>query len=214
MIFFRTNVVCVLCLSALLWAGCGPSTLGLSGAKKAQAVVVGFENGHRTFALTQNRYWSSAQDNDNLFIENSAVGTGVSPVWLKSVVPNNFELSVKARFAKEGLDGGWGVEFGAQDQKHAYRLLVYASGRFCLDRWFGAAPEFIHCVPKQPQVNTGTATNVLTVKVQGQTISVSVNEQEIVAFKDERYKPGDIALAVGGAGTRVRFLDMYLMELP
>lgn len=214
MISFRTDLVCFLCFSALLWAGCGPSSMGLSGAKKAKAVVVGFANGDRTFALTQNRYWSSAQDDENLFVENSAVGTGVSPVWLTKAVPTNFEFSVEAQLTKEGLDGGWGVEFGAQDRKYAYRLLVYGSGRFCLDRWFGAAPEFIHCVPKQPQVNTGTATNVITVKVQGQTISVSVNDQEIVAFKDERYKPGELALAVGGAGTRVRFLDMYLLELP
>jgi len=145
-----------------------------------------------------------------LLVQNSELGTGVSPVWLGSSLPDDFEVVVMASLVKEGLDGGWGIEFGADQRTYAYRVLLYGSGRFCVDRLFGRYPEFIHCVPVEKSVTTGESRNVLTVRVKGDRISVRVNDAEIVHFRDDRYVPGEFALAVSGAGTRVRFEDIVV----
>jgi hypothetical protein len=146
-------------------------------------------------------------------VVNTSLGSGVSPIWYQEVPPSDFEIRVQATLDKEGLDGGWGVEFGAQDRKHAYRALLYGSGRFCVDRVFGLYSEFIHCIPHQPEVNRGESRNILAVKVVGDKIAIAVNGDEVVVFTDDRYEPGEISLAVAGAGTGVTFEDMVLLSL-
>jgi hypothetical protein len=149
-------------------------------------------------------------EGSRLLVQNSELGTGVSPVWLASSLPDDFEVTIMASLVKEGLDGGWGIEFGAHQRKHAYRVLLYGSGRFCVDRLFDRYPEFIHCVPLEKSVVPGESRNALTVRVKGDRISVSVNNAEVVRFRDDRYVPGEFALAVSGAGTRVRFEDIVV----
>lgn len=176
-------------------------------------VVDGFSDSMDSWLLSGNRYWNASRDGDTLAVVNTALGSGVSPIWYQEDPPTDFEIRVQATLEKEGLDGGWGVEFGARDRKFAYRALVYGSRRFCVDRVFGLYPEFIHCIPFQPEVNAGETRNVLTVRVVGQKISVSVNGEEVVLFTDDRYTPGELALAVAGAGTGVSFEDMVLISL-
>jgi hypothetical protein len=172
----------------------------------------GFDGAGETWNLAGNRYWTAKQDSKLLWVTNSPLGAGVSPVWYVGEIPDDFEIRVRASIDKEGLDGGWGVEFGGQNGKYAYRVLVYASGRFCVDRLFGLYPEFIHCIPSQPEVYSGETDNILGVKVVGHKISISVNEQEVVVFTDDRYEPGALALAVSGAGTRVVFTDVVVLS--
>jgi len=62
-------------------------------------------------------------------------------------------------------------------------------------------------------VEAGTAANVLTVRVVGQKVEVRVNDQEVVTFSDDRYEPGELSLAVAGAGTSVRFEDIAIVSL-
>jgi len=175
-------------------------------------LLEGFEGGG-TWGLESNRYWKAEMNDGRLEVSNSPLGTGISPVWLDSAVPRDFEVAVLATIDKEGLDGGWGVEFGGKDRKFAYRVLIYASGRFCLDRLFDVYPEFIHCVPVQPEVVTGSGTNVLRVRVVGEKITITLNDEEIITFLDDRYEAGKVALAVAGAGTRVVFEDVAVVGL-
>jgi len=181
--------------------------------KPAGVVVTqGFGDAADRWETTKNRYWEASVSDDGIEVANTRLGSGVSPVWHVGTVPASFEISVKATIEKEGLDGGWGVEFGAKERKYAYRVLVYASGRACVDRFFGVYPEFIHCIPEQPEVTPGDETNTLSVRVVGETISVRVNDSLIVEFSDDRYEPGGVALAVAGSGTRVLFEDFALIS--
>jgi hypothetical protein len=201
-----------LTLAALLLA-CSPAApVNLSSRLVGEVVEAGFAKGGKGWDLSGNRYWRAAVERHGIVIENTPVGTGVSPVWHEGTLPRDFEVAVRASVEKEGLDGGWGIEFGAQEKKRAYRVLVYASGRFCVDRFFDLYPEFIHCIPHQPQVSTGTATNEISVRVAGDRITVKVNWETVLEFNDERYRKGQLALAVAGAGTRVSFEDVAIVS--
>lgn len=208
---FRTSALALL---AALLAGCSFGTpVLLADRTLGEVVLEGFAEIDGRWETSGNRYWQATAEDDGLLVTNSSLGSGVSPIWYRAEAPVDVVIAVRATIEKEGLDGGWGVEFGTQDGKYGYRALVYASGRLCVDRVFGVYPEFIHCIPYQPEVKTGDATNVLAVRVVGDTISVSVNQQEIVEFTDERFKPGGLSLAVAGAGTRVFFEDVVIMSL-
>ncbi|MBM4352586.1 MAG: hypothetical protein FJ109_02140 [Deltaproteobacteria bacterium] len=184
-------------------------------SKRAIGIVLvdGFEDAGDAWTLGSTRFWEARATGKGLAVTNTPLGTGVSPIWFSGEIPSDFEIRVRARIRKEGLDGGWGIEFGARDRKFAYRALVYASGRFCLDRLFDLYPEFIHCIPRQPEVEAGTSTNVLTVRVVGQRVEVRVNDQDVVVFDDERYEAGELSLAVAGAGTSVSFEDIAIVSL-
>jgi hypothetical protein len=198
----------------LLAAGCSFTDRGrLSDHTVGIVLLEGFEEAERSWATEGNRYWSAEVHSDGITVTNTPLGAGVSPVWYLSELPRNFEVRVRATLEKEGLDGGWGVEFGTKDRKFGYRALVYGSGRFCVDRLFDLYPEFIHCIPVQPEVVAGEATNVLSVKVEGDRIAIVVNGDEVVVFTDDRYEPGGFALAVAGAGTGVFFEDVVVLSL-
>ncbi len=204
----------ILVVPALLAISCSFTTRGnLTEHISGIVVVDGFADNIDLWLLTGNRYWNASRDGNDLAVVNTSLGSGVSPVWYQEQPPADFEIRIQATLDKEGLDGGWGVEFGAKDRKHAYRALLYGSGRFCVDRVFGLYSEFIHCIPYQPEVNGGESRNILAVKVVGDKIAISVNSDEVVLFTDDRYEPGEIALAVAGAGTGVTFEDMVLLSL-
>ncbi len=203
-----------LLLPALFSLSCSFTTRGnLTEHISGIVVLDGFRDNGDSWLLTGNRYWNADREGDSLVVVNSALGSGVSPIWYQEEPPADFEIRVQATLEKEGLDGGWGVEFGAQKRKYAYRALLYGSGRFCVDRVFGLYSEFIHCIPFQPEVRSGETRNTLAVKVVGEKISISVNGDEVVVFTDDRYTAGEMALAVAGAGTGVAFEDMVLLSL-
>jgi len=199
---------------AALLSACSFTPTGRLVEQSVGIVLVdGFTGAEEEWAAAGNRYWKAELHSDGITVSNTPLGAGVSPIWYEGDVPRDFEVAVRATTEKEGLDGGWGIEFGARDRKYAYRVLVYASGRFCVDRLFGLYPEFIHCIPAQPEIEIGETTNTLKVRVEGETISVSVNSSEIVVFTDDRYESGEVALAVAGAGTHVFFEDIALVSL-
>jgi hypothetical protein len=198
-------------LPLLLLAACSPARLSVE-PPVGRPLVTGLDAPDR-WDVKQTRFWKAEAADGSLLVANTPLGTGISPVWLDRLLPRDFEAVVSASLEKEGLDGGWGLEFGARDRKYAYRVLMYASGRFCVDRLFDVYPEFIHCVPSQPEVGRGATANELSVRVQGDTISVSVNGDEVISFLDDRYEAGGFALAVAGAGTRVRFNDIAIVSL-
>lgn len=200
-------------IAVVTLASCGSGRSQLAREEGRKAVAGGFRKTPPQFELKGNRYWTAVQEAGRLEVQNSELGTGVSPIWFTSSVPGRFEVQVLASLNKEGLDGGWGLEFGAKSRRFAYRVLLYGSGRFCIDRLFGDYPEFIHCVPVEPSVTTGASRNKLMVRVEGDRISVEVNDRNVVVFRDDRYEPGDLSLAVAGAGTRVRFEDFALYDL-
>ena len=215
MTFSRTRVstAVALLLLALGAMACSPGRRGGLKPMNGRIVVEGFGEEAEQWELGESRYWTGQARGRRLQVTNTPLGTGVSPIWFSGSLPRNFEVAVRARIDKEGLDGGWGVEFGAKGRKFAYSVLLYASGRFCVDRLFGLYPEFIHCIPSQPEVYAGEVTNVLSARVEGDTISVSVNDELIVSFRDDRYEPGELALAVAGAGTGVTFKDLVITSL-
>jgi len=209
MTFSRTSLL----LAGALAIGCS-FTAHERLAEQAVGIVVvdGIAADGEGWSLTGTKYWNSAVESDGIRITNSPLGTGVSPIWYEGKLPRNFEIRVLASIEKEGLDGGWGIEFGAQERKYGYRALIYASGRFCVDRLFDLYPEFIHCIPSQPEIETGEATNILAVRVVGNRISMSVNGTEVLLFDDDRYQPGGLALAVAGAGAGIVFKDLVVLS--
>ena len=212
MISSPTNIVLAAALSCLAAAACSPAHQAMEHPV-GTVLLEGFDESGQQWKLDSNRYWKASMSDGRLEVSNSALGTGISPVWLEAAAPRDFEIAVQATIDKEGLDGGWGVEFGGKDRKFAYRVLLYASGRFCVDRLFDVYPEFIHCVPKQPEVISEARTNTLRVRVVGEKISVTVNNEEIITFLDDRYEAGQLSLAVAGAGTRVVFDDVAVVGL-
>lgn len=149
---------------------------------------------------------------DALEVVNTSLGSGITPVVYAGKAPARLAWEIRADLLQEGIDGGWGVEFGYQDGE-AYRALIYASGRFCVDRAFGEYPEFIHCVTRLPAIRTGEGENVLGLEVDGPRVRVRVNGQLALDFEDERLRPGALALAVAGAGVKVVFRSMELRDL-
>ncbi len=149
---------------------------------------------------------------DALLVSNTSLGSGVSPVLYGEEAPARLAWEVRAEVLHEGIDGGWGVEFAYRDGE-AYRALLYASGRFCVDRAFGEYPEFIHCVTRLPAIRMGESENTLGLEVDGARIRVWVNGQPALEFEDERLRPGGLALAVAGAGAKVLFHASELRDL-
>ncbi|MBM4370039.1 MAG: hypothetical protein FJ098_00195 [Deltaproteobacteria bacterium] len=158
-------------------------------------------------------YVQARREGDGLLVTNSAIGSGISPLPFLGEAPRRLVWEVRAEILREGMDGGWGLEFGATSDG-AYRALVYASGRFCVDRAFGEYPEFIHCVTRQPSLRPGESGNVLGLEVDGPRVTVRVNGDVAVTFEDERLVPGGLALAVAGAGAQVLFRGGELREPP
>jgi hypothetical protein len=157
-------------------------------------------------------YWVLDRQGDALLVSNTSLGSGVTPVLYAKEAPARLAWEVRAEVLQEGIDGGWGVEFAYRDGE-AYRALLYASGRFCVDRAFGEYPEFIHCVTRLPAIRVGETVNTLGLEVDGARIRVWVNGQRALEFEDERLRPGRVALAVAGAGAKVLFHGGELRDL-
>jgi len=137
MSFSRPLLVALVCSLLAGLSGCSfDSTERLSRRAIGVVLLDGFEDAGGSWSLGKTRYWEADADRQSVEVTNTPLGTGVSPIWFSDELPGDFEIHVRARIRKEGLDGGWGIEFGARDRKFAYRALVYASGRFCLDRLF------------------------------------------------------------------------------
>lgn len=163
-----------------------------------------------TWRQTSNAFFAAGVDDQGLTISNTSIGTGISPVLFHGTPPQDFLIKVRATVEAEGLDGGWGVEFGYRQGLGAYRALIYSSGRFCVDRAFGDYPEFIHCVTMHPAVELGEVENELGVVVESKTIRVYINGILATEFEDLRFTAGGIALAAAGAGARVRFHEFII----
>ncbi len=163
-------------------------------------------------APAETPYWSFERRGDALLVSNTSLGSGVSPVLYAGEAPARLTWEVRAEVLHEGIDGGWGVEFAYRDAE-AYRALIYASGRFCVDRAFGDYPEFIHCVTRLPAIRTGESENTLGLEVDGARVRMWVNGQPALEFEDDRLRPGGLALAVAGAGAKVLFHAGDLRDL-
>ncbi|MFH1531398.1 MAG: hypothetical protein ABIK09_11785 [Pseudomonadota bacterium] len=149
-------------------------------------------------------YWEIERRGDALLVSNTSLGSGVTPVLYARSSPARLAWEVRAELLRKGIEGGWGVEFAYKDGE-AYRALIYASGRFCVDRAFGEYPEFIHCVTRLPAIRIGEEENTLGLEVDGPHVRVLVNGRLALEFDDERLQPGSLALAVAGAGAKVLF---------
>lgn len=163
--------------------------------------------------LSDNRFYRSELDGEALMVSNTSIGSGISFVEYRGEVPAGLGMRVVARLEKEGLDGGWGVEFGVDGKKQAYRAMIYASGRFCVDRETDGRPEFIHCVNRLSAIRRGEAENEVAVAVKGRRLQIWVNGYKALDFTEERYRSGKVGVAACGAGVRVRFSKHELWDL-
>ena len=201
-------------LGALALAGCRTSAPSHDGdARALRAGAVRPLSLVRDFGPTDasSPYYAVRRQGDGLVVSNTSLGSGVTPIVCTAAMPPRVAWTVRGRIESEGLDGGWGIEFGVQGAE-AYRALIYASGRFCLDRLAGDYPEFLHCVTQLPAVRGGEAENELGLRLDGPRIRVFVNGRLAVDLEDERLRPGAIGVAVAGAGARVRFSDLELRD--
>jgi hypothetical protein len=209
----RTLVIIAL---LLLLGACGPAVptyfVPIAGLAQGQQVTSAFEGGD--WGVKKGRLFESSFDDRTILVANSGAGSGISFVPSTAAHPASFAVRLVARLEKEGLDGGWGLEFGLAQGQGGYRVLLYASGRFCLDREEAGRPEFIHCVNRLAWVKTGEVENELLVSAAGSHLEVWVNGRRAVEFDDARYRPGKLALAVAGAGARVRFKEIQVWRLP
>ncbi len=133
-------------------------------------------------------YWKIERRGDALLVSNTSLGSGVTPLLYAREPPARLAWEVRAELLQEGIDGGWGVEFAYLDGE-AYRALIYASGRFCVDRAFGEYPEFIHCVTRLPAIRVGEEENSLGLEVDGPHVRVWVNGRLALEFDDSAPGP-------------------------
>ena len=157
-------------------------------------------------------YFELRGQGDGLLVINTSLGSGITPVLYSGEAPTRLAWEVNGEFLHEGIDGGWGLEFAYRDGQ-AYRAMIYASGRFCVDRAHGEYPEFIHCVTRLPAIRTGEEENRLGLELDGAWVRIRVNGILALSFEDERIRRGKIALAVAGAGTTVLFREGELRDL-
>ena len=157
-------------------------------------------------------YFELRGQGDDLLVTNTSLGSGITPILYTGEAPARLAWEVRAELLHEGIDGGWGLEFAYRDGQ-AYRAMIYASGRFCVDRAHGEYPEFIHCVTRLPTIRTGEEENRLGLEVDGPRVRIRVNGHLALSFEDERIRTGKIALAVAGAGAAVLFREGELRDL-
>jgi hypothetical protein len=202
-------------LGLFLLLGCGAGTQGallpMEGLEGAKEETSGFQRG--AWGVKQGRLFAASLDGRTIVVANSGAASGISFVPASKPHPPAFAVRLLASLEKEGLDGGWGLEFGLGEGQGVYRVLLYSSGRFCLDREEAGVPQFIHCVNRLAWVKTGEVDNEVLVSAVGSHLEVWVNGRRAVEFDDPRYRVGRLALAAAGSGARVRFKEIQVWRL-
>jgi hypothetical protein len=137
-------------------------------------------------------------------------------------VPPN--VIVSATLHKLGGPAGGGYGIIVRDQGPAAQDGVTQAGRYYVlevgDKgevgiWRRESDHWVDLLPWQRSdaVKPGTASNELTVRAIGSTLSLIVNGIEVATRTDAAYASGRIGLFVGGDGNQVA-LDHFLIQTP
>ena len=134
------------------------------------------------------------------------------------------DLVVSATFRKLGGPAGGGYGIIVRDQQGTARDGANQDGRYYVlevgDKgevgiWRRDADHWVDLLPWQHSdaVKTGSASNELTVRAIGNTLSLSVNGTEVATRTDGTFTGGSVGAFVGGDGNVVS-LDHYLIQTP
>jgi hypothetical protein len=134
------------------------------------------------------------------------------------------DVIVSATFHKLGGPSGGGYGIIVRDQQTGARDGNNQDGRYYVlesgDKgevgiWRREADHWVDLLPWQRSdaVKTGTATNEMTVRAIGNTLSLSINGSEVATRTDATFTSGSAGVFVGGDGNVVS-LDHFAIQTP
>jgi hypothetical protein len=146
----------------------------------------------------------------------AAVGAPVASV------PDDVVISATFRKLAGPAGGGYGIivrdqetslRDGTSQDGHYYVLEAGDKGEVGI--WRRDADHWVDLLPWQHSdaVKTGTATNELTVRAVGNTLSLIVNGTQVAARTDNTFTSGRAGLFVGGDGNQVA-ISRYTIQAP
>lgn len=114
-----------------------------------------------------------------------------------------------------GLSSGC-REKGQDDVDQArYALVILPSGSFSFDIVTADGQEqVLHSRSPSPAIRTGGAVIRLTVRCDGATITLAINDQVVATHDGAALRAGEIGLIVTGPGAEVAFHDLRVTPLP
>jgi hypothetical protein len=134
------------------------------------------------------------------------------------------DVVVSAIFKKLAGPAGGGYGIIVRDQQQTMRDGTGQGGQFYVleagDKgeigiWRRETDHWVDLLPWQHSdaVNTGTGTNELSVKVVGNTLTLSVNGNDVSTRTDDALKGGQVGLFVGGDGNQVA-VSRFTLQTP
>jgi hypothetical protein len=115
-------------------------------------------------------------------------------------------------------DNDFGVICRYKDEGHFYGFLVSSDGYYGISKMVDGEHELLGSNNMQPSdvINTGAASNTLTVDCIGNTLRLSVNGTTLLEVQDGDYASGDVGLLAGTfdtAGVDILF-DNFIVTKP
>jgi hypothetical protein len=137
-------------------------------------------------------------------------------------VPADVVVNASFRKLAGPAGGGYGIIVRDQDQTlrdgtsqdgHYYVLEVGDKGEVGI--WRRDADHWVDLLPWQhaDAVNTGAASNDLSVRAVGNTLSLSVNGSQVATRNDNTFSSGRAGLFVGGDGNQVA-ISRFSIQTP
>ncbi|MCP4538140.1 MAG: hypothetical protein GY832_13445 [Chloroflexi bacterium] len=112
---------------------------------------------------------------------------------------SDFSLAVEATQVAGPDDNEYGVLVRMEDMDHFYRFSISGDGYYMVSKYDGE--EWIVLSGDDwlasDAIHLGTATNLLQVVCQGDTMTFSVNDVQLVEVQDGDYSRGDVGLYAG-----------------
>lgn len=112
------------------------------------------------------------------------------------------EITVQTRQLSGPNDNAYGLICRYVDENNFYVFLVSGDGFYAIGKYQSGINQITYLTGDDPNffvpseaINTGVATNLLRVTCQGNTLTLTVNGQELAAVQDDAFRSGDIGLA-------------------
>ncbi len=201
---------------ALLTA-CVPVTPTLPADEGTQPLLVErFAPPHPDWALFDTPTGAAYALGGELYLEDRAGNMAVYTPLLNHTW-DNVVLSVRVRQVEGSFNNWMGVLCRYQDDVNYYLFAISADGYYLILRVAGGETVRLAGPVASDSIAQGLNTNLLEVRCEGSTFSMSVNRTFLVSRTDPVLPSGGIGLfadAVGGSGTTTVAFDHLTVTTP